>query len=571
MNELVSREAFIKATHLDRWNLTMAAKPLMKLSGIAKMNEVYGEIRQLSGGEFIDAFLKKLQINIEIEGKGLDKIPKKGAFVVVANHPYGMIDSLVLLHLIGQRRPDIKLFSNQLLAQADQIAPLLLSDPEEMEQEAMLHLEAGGCVAVFPAGEVSSFRVKDKGIADRAWNKSTIKLIRKVAVPVIPVYFEGGNSTLFQLLSMVSPKLQSAVIPWETLKMSHTTLPVRIGSPISMREQKKVSGADRFGRYLRARVYSLGSGLEVQPFFRPVLSFPSKQKEIARPIRKEFLLPEIERLRKAGGVVCEQGEFEVMVGRAAQIPYVLQEVGRLREVTFRTAGEGTGLARDLDEYDLYYHHLFLWDKEEQQIAGAYRMGPGDEIAAKFGKRGFYIFSLFKMKKAMLPMLEQSVELGRSFILEDYQKKRLPLFLLWKGIRQFLYRHEQYRYLIGPVSISNDYSQQSRSFMVAFIQAYFFDHALAAHIKPRKRFKPSFNKVDIHDLLEGTQADLKMADRLVDEMEPRHARLPILLKKYIKQNARIIGFNIDPKFMNALDGLIVLDIQELPEEAENMYG
>ncbi|RMG67545.1 MAG: GNAT family N-acetyltransferase, partial [Bacteroidetes bacterium] len=221
---------------------------------------------------------------------------------------------------------------------------------------------------------------------------------------------------------------------------------------------------------------------------------------------------------------------------------------------------------DSDEYDLYYWHLFLWDQKASQLAGAYRLGPGDEIMARYGKRGFYLHSLFRMKAAFHPWLAQAVELGRSFVLPDYQRQRLPLFLLWKGIYTFLGRHTQYRYLLGPVSISNDYRPLSRSFIVAFIRRYYFDAELARLVRPRKAFRPARGQADPEALAEGVgNGDLRQADMVLDALEPAHARLPILLKKYIKQNARIIGFNVDPKFNQALDGLIIMDLKDLPVE------
>ncbi len=582
MTELVTREAFIKATHLDRFKLGLAAGPLMRLTGITQFNQLYDELHSLEGVAFIEAFLQRMQIQLEVEGKGLERIPKEGAFLVVSNHPYGMWDGLIMLKLLAAHRPDFKMAGNFLLQQIPQIHHHLIPYQPGDQREAgsgefrntkdvMSHLQNGHPLGIFPAGEVSTFHRRDRGITDRAWNKEAIRLIAKAEVPVIPVYFEGGNSALFHLMAMIHPTLRTAAIPSETLRKRHTVIKVRIGSPISAKEQKKIGAADRLGRYLRSRVYSLGSELEVLPFFRPRFSFPTQHKDIAAPSPAELIREEVQQLKEKGALVCSQGEFDVLVAKASQAPYTLQEIGRRRELTFREVGEGTGLERDLDEYDLYYRHLFLWDREAGEIAGAYRMGLGDEIMSRYGKRGFYTFSLFKMKPGLVPVLAQSVELGRSFVLPDYQKKRLPLFLLWRGIRQFLLQNPQYRYLIGPVSISNDYSSLSKSFMVAFVRHFFYDAELAKHIKPRKRFHPALGKVDVEGLLEGTEDDLKLADRMVEELDKGHARLPVLLKKYIKQNAKIIGFNVDPKFMNALDGFMVLDIQNLPVEAEEMYG
>ena len=259
----------------------------------------------------------------------------------------------------------------------------------------------------------------------------------------------------------------------------------------------------------------------------------------------------------------DHGEFEVHLAPADQIPHLLREIGRLREVTFRAVGEGTNRALDLDEYDLYYRHLLLWDKSAQRLAGAYRVGLGWEIMDSYGSRGFYTRSLFRMKPGFDPVLRSGVELGRSFIVPDYQRQRMPLFLLWKGILSVLVRSPEARYVLGPVTVSSDYSRYSRALIMAFIRRHYWDAEHAAHIRPRKRFAFEEKRADTDALLEAAGGDVKRLDRILADIEPSQAAAPVLLKKYLHQNARILGFNRDPKFNNALDGLMILDVQDLP--------
>ena len=245
------------------------------------------------------------------------------------------------------------------------------------------------------------------------------------------------------------------------------------------------------------------------------------------------------------------------------MPVTLNEIGRLREITFREVGEGTNNSIDVDEYDLYYHQLIIWDKENKRIVGAYRLGKGKEIIEQYGIKGFYIESLFKIKKGFEYVLNESIELGRSFIVKEYQREPMALFLLWKGILYFLLKNPDYRYLIGPVS--NKYSTLSKVLIVEFIKANFFNNELARYIEPRTRFKVLFNQdIDKEVMLEYTESDIKKFDKFIKEVEPYYT-MPVLLKKYLQQNAKIIGFNVDPAFNNCLDGLIILDLFDVPME------
>jgi hypothetical protein len=277
-----------------------------------------------------------------------------------------------------------------------------------------------------------------------------------------------------------------------------------------------------------------------------------------------ILIDEFNRVREENELYTFKN-YTLICAPTETIPNIAIEIGRLREITFRQVGEGTGKAIDIDEYDFYYHHLIMWDNDANRIVGAYRIGKGKEILAKYGIKGFYINSLFKIKKEFSPLLADSLELGRSFIVSEYQRKPLPLFLLWKGLLFFLLKNAEYRYLIGPVSISNDLSKFSRSLIVDFAKAYAYDDVLARLISPRKKFLVKPDKVvDREIIIDTSDNDINKLEMALRDIDPGY-RLPVLLKKYIELNAKIIGFNIDPKFNNCLDGLIILDTYEVPFE------
>jgi putative hemolysin len=239
------------------------------------------------------------------------------------------------------------------------------------------------------------------------------------------------------------------------------------------------------------------------------------------------------------------------------------EIGRLREVTFRDVGEGTNKSFDLDQFDLHYNHLIIWDNAKKQLAGSYRIGKGKDILSQYGKNGFYISSLFKIKKAFYPVLEEAFELGRSFIVKEYQRQPFSLVLLWKGILCYLMKNPEYSYLIGPVSISNDFSKKSKSLIVQYLRKNHFNLQLSDYIKPRKKFRIHKKLLKDNELLiEGMDKNLKILDLYINEFQPSYS-VPVLLKKYLQLNGKIIGFNIDPDFNNCLDGLMVVKIADIP--------
>jgi hypothetical protein len=262
--------------------------------------------------------------------------------------------------------------------------------------------------------------------------------------------------------------------------------------------------------------------------------------------------------------LLESKNYEVFLAKKEHIPNILKELGRLREITFRAIGEGTNNATDLDKYDDYYHQMFLWDRDANRIAGAYRMGMGSEISKRYGLDGFYLNELFKFEPELHKMMSESIEMGRAFIIKEYQLKPMPLFLLWKGIVHCTLRFPEHKYLIGGVSISNKFSNFSKSLMIEFMKSNYYDPYIAQYITPKKDFKVKLEDADKDFIFDESEADLNKFDKIIDELEPNELRLPVLIKKYVKQNAKVVAFNVDPLFNNAVDGLMYIRIADLPE-------
>lgn len=544
---------------------------LAEMSGLNRLERFYNEIEQRPGEDFIAALFKHLELGIEVDNDDLAQVPKEGGVVFVANHPYGAIDGLALIDVLKRARPDVKVMANFMLQQIEPLRDRFIGvNPfEELRsrssfqgmRQAMEHLAQGGALGIFPAGEVSSYRTELNAVADPRWKTPVIKLIRNAGVAVVPVWFDGANSFIFQMLGMIHPNLRTMVLPGEMLRMRGKRVRMRIGKPIGPKELAAFGSIEQLSRYLRAKTYALGSGVQVKrEQFRP-LRFPRRPKAIAgaqdpRDISRE--LATITDLK-----LSSQAEFDLYLAPSERIPHIIREIGRQREITFRAVGEGTNKPVDLDEFDLYYDHLFLWDREQNKLAGAYRIGDGARIMERYGKRGFYTHTLFRMDRRMSRILRQSFELGRSFVPQEYQKHRLPLFLLWRGLLIHVLHHPTHRYLIGPVSISGSYSPFSRALMIAFLRQHHFDEQLARYVHPRNRFIAQPDKTDGGALLEASGEDMKKLDRIIGDIEPEGSVVPVLLKKYLQLNARIVGFNSDPKFNDALDGFVVLDLTQVP--------
>ena len=299
------------------------------------------------------------------------------------------------------------------------------------------------------------------------------------------------------------------------------------------------------------------------------LNVTPKKEEIVENIIDETpledILQDIENLKKKEGkVLFSNNNYDVFFTTFDEIPSMMREIGRQRELTFRAVGEGTNLPFDLDEYDKHYHHLILWDNADQKIVGAYRMALGAEVMKKHGIKGFYTSSLFDFDQELHPFFNKVIEMGRAYISMEYQQKPLPLFLLWRGIVHVCLRNPNHKFLMGGVSISSRFSDFSKSLMIEFMRSNYFDPAVAQHVHPKNDYKVHLSERDKNLFFEDLDNDLNKFDKLIDDFEPE-MRMPVLIKKYIKQNAKVVAFNVDPNFNDAIDGLMYIRIRDLPED------
>lgn len=575
---LVTAKEVAKAIHVEKYGVvgTFIGWMLMKVLKISTLNDIYNRNKHLSDLPFLNGILDEFEIKFEIPEEDLKRIPKEGPYITVSNHPLGGIDGILLLKLMLEREPKFKIIANFLLHRIEPMKPYIMPvNPFENHKdvkssvvgikETLRHLSDGKPLGMFPAGEVSTYR-DGKLVVDKPWEEGAIKVIRKAQVPVVPIYFHAKNSRLFYFLSKINDTFRTAKLPSELLTQKNRVIKVRIGKPISVAEQNEYETIDAYSEFLRRKTYMLANAFEKgnKLLTPPSLKIPRSPKEIAKPANHDKILEEMAMIKEGDYRLLQSKNYHVYLITADKIPNILHEIGRLREITFRAVGEGTNESLDLDQYDKYYHHMFLWDDEAQMIAGAYRMGLGSQIYTKYGIDGFYLHELFRFEPELYDFMSKSIEMGRAFIINEYQQKPMPLFLLWKGIVHTTLRYPEHKYLIGGVSISNQFSDFSKSLMIEFMKSHYYDPYIAQYIHPKKEYKVKLKDADKDFVFNETEADLNKFDKIIDEVEPGNLRLPVLIKKYIKQNARVVAFNVDPLFNNAVDGLMYIRISDIPE-------
>lgn len=579
---LVTAKEVAKAIQLDKYGFagTFMGWLLMKVLKISTLNKIYNRNKHLKDVAFLDGILDDFQIKFEIPEEDLKRLPKDGAYITISNHPLGGIDGILLLKLMLEQRKDFKIIANFLLHRIAPIKDYIMpvnpfEDRKDVKsslagfKNSILHLREGHPLGIFPAGEVSTYK-DGKLVVDKPWEEAAMKLIQKAEVPVVPIYFHAKNSKLFYKLSKISDTFRTAKLPSELLTQKRRTIKVRIGKPISVKDQKEHGGLKEFSEFLRKKTYMLSNAFDDDDkenrlsHISSTLKTAKLPKRIVTPIDKAVMMEEVAALKANDCRLLESKNYEVFLAEPKAIPNILREIGRLREITFREVGEGTNEAIDLDTFDTYYHHMFLWDNKTNQLAGAYRMGLGSKIFEAYGIDGFYLQDLFRFEPELYKMMSESIELGRAFIIKEFQQKPMPLFLLWKGIVHTTLRYPEHKFLIGGVSISNQFSNFSKSLMIEFMKSHYYDPYLAQYVHPKKEFKVKLKDTDKDFVFDETEADLNKFDKFIDEIEPGALRLPVLLKKYIKQNARLMAFNVDPLFNNSVDGLMYIKIADLPE-------
>ncbi len=543
------------------------AGAMNRLLQLDKLSELYETAR--SDRALHTDILDELGIEAKVTPEDLKKIPVTGPVIAVSNHPFGLLDGMLLSTLLTRVRPDVRVLTNRILGDLPELAQLgIFIDPFDRPEsrlangralkQAIAHVKSGGLLLIFPAGEVAHFDFRAAAIRDPRWRSTAARLVRMTGAKALPIFVRGANSIPFQMLGMVHPRLRTAALPAELLNKRGRSVEVRIGATIDPAQIQAMPDDEAATRYLRLRT-DLLARREVHGVMMPPESDSLPQSALPEAMAREIAtLP-------ADALLHESGDLAVYIAEAQQIPTVLDEIGRLREVSFRAAGEGTGQERDLDRFDSYYQHLFLWSREAREVVGAYRLGDVPKILRRFGRRGLYTQSLFRFGFGFVERLGPAWELGRSFVRPEYQRKFSPLLLLWKGIGELVWRNPEYATLIGAVSVSNQYSAASRELI-----ARYFEREQSRAVRARKPLRGNFFQNQELRALCSSLPDMDGLSDPIADLEPDGKGIPILVKQYVKLGGRMLAFSVDPKFGNTLDGFVMVDLRNTPAEVLSRY-
>ncbi|WP_213996695.1 lysophospholipid acyltransferase family protein [Arsukibacterium sp.] len=519
----------------------------------------------LQGLDFVEQVLDYFNFSYSARDTEIARIPSSGKVVIIANHPIGSLDGLALIKLISDIRPDVKIIANQLLMSVTALHSLLLP-VNNMEggtergrlSEIRKHLQQDGALVLFPAGEVS--RLKPNGVRDGKWHNGFLRFASSAKAPILPIYIDGRNSALFYGASMLYKPLATMLLVQEMFKQQRKNITMRIGEqipfdsygqlPLSTKEQLKL---------FKKHLYRLAK--DKAPLLRT-------QSTIAHPELRSELKADLAKCQQLG--TTSDGKL-IYLYRHQQSSALMREIGRLREQAFRAVGEGTGNKRDIDKYDSYYHHLILWDPTELEMVGAYRLAPSAEVMASEGAGGLYTASLFHYNQAMQPYLEQGLELGRSFIQPRYWGKR-SLDYLWYGIGAYLQHNPQVRYLFGAVSISASYPQTARDLLVYFYTLYFgVKNSPALANQPYLLSPEQQQSLQQHFSGNDYSADFSQLKHLLANMG---LNVPTLYKQYSELcqpgGVSFLSFSTDPAFADCVDGLVLVDLQQLKPAKQDRY-
>jgi putative hemolysin len=534
---------------------------------------LYRRVRSAPEGFRLEAVLAEMKIDLDVLSSDFQRIPVKGPLVAVANHPFGVLEGIALAVLLSRQRSDVRVVSDSLLAGIPELHQhCFFVDPAHTPASAMQNqnalklaeewLRKGGALAVFPASDASHIDNRRGKIPNLVRKTVAARLVRKTGASALPIYFCGRKSMVLQTLGSIHPQLRALFLLQEFLQYREKPMKLRIGKPIPFELITSLDNDEEATEYLSLRTHLLShrgkKPVSLSSQVRAALPRKPRQS-IVSEVPPRFVNDDIAAL-PADRLLTENAEFAVYCARGRELPHLLDELGRLREVTFRAAGEGTGQSADLDHFDAYYWHLLLWSKKRQELAGAYRAGNTDEIIREHGIKGLYTHTVFRYDERLFLKIGSALELGRSFVRPEYQRQFAPLMLLWKGIARFVAARPETPVLFGAVSISSEYSSLSREMMVRYFEQREDGRDFSDLIQPRTPFRaPKLRRWDCGAICSALRNLDELAEPIAD-VEEDGKGLPILLKQYAKLGGKLVAFNLDRKFSDVVDGLVIVDLR-----------
>ncbi len=541
---------------------------LKKILHQDEINQFIDSHKHLEGVEFLDAVLDHFDFKYSLSNRDRANIPAQGRVIIVANHPLGSLDGLALLKMVSEIRPDVKIVATTVLSQVKPLENLFLS-VDNLSSKAshiaslkkiLSALQQEQAVIMFPTGEVS--RIRPQGVRDGKWKAGFVNMAYKSDSPVVPVFINGKNSTLFYSMSTLYKPLGTLMLVMEMFNKQDHEISFRVGKPIPVKSMKLLDlSPKKVAKRMRKQVYRLAKNFK-KPLFETI-------ENIVHPVNRKNIRDELKQSEFLGAT---QDGMEIYLFDYRSNSSLIREIGRLRELSFRQVNEGTGKSIDVDEFDRYYRHLVLWDDTQLEIVGTYRIGEGMHILAQQGIQGFYTNTLFEFQGSMIGYLEKSIELGRSFIQPRYWGKR-SLDYLWYGIGAYLQKHPQVEYMLGPVTLSASYPEQAKHEIVNFYQQLFGNSDNL--VKPRLPYEyPVSSEYSDYQYL-SQEADYKQAySRLKVKLDELGVRVPTLFKQYVELckpgGCEFLGFNVDPEFSNCIDAMILVHIDAVYEKKRDRY-
>ncbi len=541
---------------------------LKKILHQDEINQFIDSHKHLEGVEFLDAVLDHFDFKYSLSNRDRANIPAQGRVIIVANHPLGSLDGLALLKMVSEIRPDVKIVATTVLSQVKPLENLFLS-VDNLSSKAshiaslkkiLAALQQEQAVIMFPTGEVS--RIRPQGVRDGKWKTGFVSMAYKSNSPVVPVFINGKNSTLFYSMSTLYKPLGTLMLVMEMFNKQDQEISFRVGKPIPVNSMKLLDlPPKKVAKRMRKQVYRLAKNFK-KPLFETI-------ENIVHPVNRKNIRDELKQSEFLGAT---QDGMEIYLFDYRSNSSVIREIGRLRELSFRQVHEGTGKSIDVDEFDRYYRHLVLWDDTQLEIVGTYRIGEGARILAQHGIQGFYTNTLFELQGCMVGYLEKSIELGRSFIQPRYWGKR-SLDYLWYGIGAYLQKHPQVEYMIGPVTLSASYPEQAKHEIVNFYQQLFGNSDNL--VKPRLPYDYPVSSDYAEYQQVSQESDYKQAySRLKVKLDELGVRVPTLFKQYVELckpgGCEFLGFNVDPEFSNCIDAMILVHIDAVYEKKRDRY-
>ena len=559
---------FYKNNDTNKAIARLASLVLKKLVHQDEINQFIKTNRHLEGFEFNDAVLEYFQFTFRVSGKDRLHIPDHGRVIIVANHPLGSLDGLALLKMVSEIRTDVSIVATTILSNIEPLQGLLHSidnTAKKTNHRRSMHeivgaLEDERAVIMFPTGEVS--RIRPSGVRDGKWKTGFLYLAKKAHAPIVPVHIEGKNSTLFYGLSSIYKPLGTMMLVNEMFNKVNGEISIRIGKPVPWEAIAEMAMPKKdIAKMMRKQVYLIGKKKKTQ-LFRVI-------ENVIHPAKTQLINKELKASELIG--TTHDGK-RIYLFDYRQNSHVMREIGRLRELSFRQVREGTGNPLDIDAYDRYYRHLILWDEEELEIVGSYRIGEVGSILHENGLNGLYAHSLFKFGKDLFPYLKESIELGRSFVQPRYQGKR-SLDYLWYGIGAYLQKRPEIKYMYGPVSLSNAFPGETKNMIASFYSSLFGNEKEL--VQPRSPFV--FTQDEDFSAYRGVSDESeyrKAFSVLKEKLANFGVRVPTLYKQYVELcepgGCEFLAFNIDKDFSDCIDALVMVHVDAIREKKRQRY-